>query len=88
MIVNRYSWTKNGERYEWSMFRGRVEISRDDGTLTIKHPWEIDIGQYQCFAENGRGIATTNSVFVRKVELFTATDHILSVIQVNHFSEM
>lgn len=29
----------------------------------------MDIGQYQCFAENEFGIATSNSVFMRKAEL-------------------
>jgi neuronal cell adhesion molecule len=37
--------------------------------LTITRPREEDLGQYQCFAENEHGIATSNSVFVRKSEL-------------------
>lgn len=29
----------------------------------------MDLGQYQCFAENEYGVATSNSVFMRKAEL-------------------
>lgn len=39
------------------------------GTLSISKPSEVDLGQYQCFAENQYGTATSNSVFMRKAEL-------------------
>lgn len=39
------------------------------GTIVITRPRDEDLGQYQCFAENEHGIATSNSVFVRKAEL-------------------
>lgn len=39
------------------------------GTLVITTPRDEDEGQYQCFAENEFGIATSNAVFVRKSEL-------------------
>jgi len=40
----------------------------------IARPRDEDIGQYQCFAENDWGIATSNSVFVRKAELNSFKD--------------
>lgn len=44
------------------------------GTLVITSPRDEDLGQYQCFAENEHGVATSNSVFVRKAELNTFKD--------------
>lgn len=44
------------------------------GTLVITSPREEDLGQYQCFAENEHGTATSNSVFVRKAELNSFKD--------------
>jgi neuronal cell adhesion protein len=35
----------------------------------VTHPEDEDAGQYQCFAQNEHGTATSNSVFVRKAEL-------------------
>jgi neuronal cell adhesion molecule len=42
----------------------------------VSEPRDEDLGQYQCFAENEWGTATSNSVFVRKAELnsFKETD--------------
>jgi len=40
----------------------------------ISRPRDEDLGQYQCFAENEWGIATSNSVFVRKAELNSFKD--------------
>lgn len=34
--------------------------------MIFRRPSDVDQGQYQCFAENKYGIATSNSVFVRK----------------------
>jgi neuronal cell adhesion molecule len=45
--------------------------------LTITKPRDEDLGQYQCFAENEHGIATSNSVFVRKSELNNFKDDIV-----------
>lgn len=44
------------------------------GTLVVTMPRNEDMGQYQCFAENEHGIATSNSVFVRKAELNSFKD--------------
>lgn len=44
------------------------------GTIVITRPRDEDLGQYQCFAENEHGTATSNSVFVRKAELNTFKD--------------
>lgn len=46
------------------------------GTLVITSPRDEDLGQYQCFAENEHGTATSNSVFVRKAELNSFKDEI------------
>lgn len=37
--------------------------------MSIAKPQDVDLGQYQCFAENEYGVATSNSVFMRKAEL-------------------
>lgn len=44
------------------------------GTLVITAPRDEDLGQYQCFAKNEHGTATSNSVFVRKAELNSFKD--------------
>lgn len=53
------------------------------GTLVITSPRDEDLGQYQCFAENEHGIATSNSVFVRKAELNTFKDELPKEIVAN-----
>lgn len=42
--------------------------------MLIEKPRDEDLGQYQCFAENEHGVATSNSVFVRKSELNSFKD--------------
>lgn len=39
------------------------------GTIVVNKPRDEDMGHYQCFAENGNGVATSNSVFIRKTDL-------------------
>lgn len=39
------------------------------GTIVVTRPRDEDAGQYQCFAQNDHGTATSNSVFVRKSKL-------------------
>ncbi|KAL7634560.1 UNVERIFIED_CONTAM: hypothetical protein RMT77_014937 [Armadillidium vulgare] len=58
----KYTWYKDGQPYNV------------DGTLVIKSPKESDSGQYQCFATNELGVATSNSVFVRKYEFNSFKD--------------
>lgn len=53
------------------------------GTLVITTPRDEDLGQYQCFAENEHGIATSNSVFVRKAELNSFKDEEIKTEAVN-----
>lgn len=53
------------------------------GTLVITSPREEDLGQYQCFAENEHGTATSNSVFVRKAELNSFKDDTPKQLQAN-----
>lgn len=53
------------------------------GTLVITSPRDEDLGQYQCFAENEHGIATSNSVFVRKAELNTFKDEVPKTLTAN-----
>ncbi|RLU17562.1 hypothetical protein DMN91_009798 [Ooceraea biroi] len=52
----------------------RISQQPGRGTLVISRPRDEDLGQYQCFAENEWGIATSNSVFVRKAELNSFKD--------------
>lgn len=53
------------------------------GTIVITRPRDEDLGQYQCFAENEHGIATSNSVFVRKAELNTFKDELPKTVTAN-----
>ncbi|XP_033217712.1 neuroglian isoform X3 [Belonocnema kinseyi] len=65
----RYRWIKNGKHFDWPAYDDRMSQQPGRGTLVISKPKEEDMGQYQCFAENEWGTATSNSVFVRKSEL-------------------
>ncbi|XP_046388931.1 neuroglian isoform X2 [Ischnura elegans] len=65
----KYRWIKNGKNFNWQTYDERISQQPGRGTLVITSPRDEDIGQYQCFAENEWGIATSNSVFVRKAEL-------------------
>lgn len=51
------------------MYDDRISQQPGRGTLVIARPQNDDLGQYQCFATNEWGTATSNSVFVRKAEL-------------------
>lgn len=64
-----YRWIKNGKPFEWAVYDDRMTVQPGRGTLVITKPREEDIGQYQCFATNEYGTASSNSVFVRKAEL-------------------
>ncbi|TRY75568.1 hypothetical protein TCAL_04520 [Tigriopus californicus] len=64
-----YRWSKNGKPFDWQVYDDRISQQPGRGTLVITSPRDEDIGQYQCFATNEWGTATTNSVFVRKSEL-------------------
>lgn len=70
----RYRWIKNGKAFEWPAYDDRISQQPGRGTLVIARPRDEDLGQYQCFAENEWGIATSNSVFVRKAELNSFKD--------------
>ncbi|XP_035777597.1 neuroglian-like isoform X2 [Anopheles albimanus] len=70
----RYRWIKNGKKFEWQTYDDRMSQQPGRGTLVITSPRDEDLGQYQCFAENEHGIATSNSVFVRKAELNSFKD--------------
>ncbi|XP_065332463.1 neuroglian isoform X1 [Cloeon dipterum] len=65
----KYRWVKNGKPFDWQTYDDRISQQPGRGTLTITVPRDEDIGQYQCFATNEWGTATSNSVFVRKAEL-------------------
>lgn len=65
----RYRWTKNCENFDYKLHADRMTQQIAQGTIIITNPSKEDSGQYQCFAENNRGIATSNSVFVRIVKL-------------------
>ncbi|XP_049817561.1 neuroglian isoform X2 [Aethina tumida] len=65
----RYYWVKNGKPFAWQTYDDRISQQTGRGTLSISKPSDVDLGQYQCFAENQYGVATSNSVFMRKAEL-------------------
>lgn len=70
----KYRWVKNGKRFDWQTYDDRMSQQPGRGTLVITSPRDEDLGQYQCFAENEHGTATSNSVFVRKAELNSFKD--------------
>lgn len=70
----RYNWIKNGKKFEWQTYDDRMSQQPGRGTLVITSPRDEDLGQYQCFATNEHGVATSNSVFVRKAELNSFKD--------------
>ncbi|XP_039276536.1 neuroglian isoform X2 [Nilaparvata lugens] len=65
----KYRWIKNGKHFDWQAYDDRISQQPGRGTLVISSPRDEDLGQYQCFADNEWGTATSNSVFVRKAEL-------------------
>ncbi|XP_065345300.1 neuroglian-like [Cloeon dipterum] len=66
----KYRWIKNGKPFDWRNYDDRISQEPGRGTLNITVPRHEDVGQYQCFATNEYGTATSNSVFVHKsVEL-------------------
>ncbi|KAF5274231.1 hypothetical protein FQA39_LY07335 [Lamprigera yunnana] len=65
----KYKWIKNGKNFDWKTYDDRISQHFGRGTLSITKPTNDDIGQYQCFAENEWGIATSNSFFMRRAEL-------------------
>lgn len=65
----KYRWVKNGKEFDWQTYDNRISQQPGRGTLVITSPRDEDLGQYQCFATNEMGTATSNSVFVRKSEL-------------------
>ncbi|XP_067001681.1 neuroglian isoform X2 [Anabrus simplex] len=70
----KYRWIKNGKKFDWQAYDDRISQQPGRGTLLISKPRDEDLGQYQCFAENEWGTATSNSVFVRKAELNSFKD--------------
>uniref|UniRef100_A0A6V7JAT1 Uncharacterized protein n=1 Tax=Bracon brevicornis TaxID=1563983 RepID=A0A6V7JAT1_9HYME len=60
---------KNGKEFNWSAYADRMVQLEGQGTLLISVPIEEDAGQYECYAENQWGIATSNLVFLREAEL-------------------
>lgn len=85
MLVSnfRYRWVKNGKKFDWQAYDDRMSQQPGRGTLVITSPRDEDLGQYQCFAENEHGVATSNSVFVRKAELNTFKDELPKTVTAN-----
>ena len=61
-----YRWLKNGKDFNFQVFDPRISQMPGQGTLIFNMPRPEDEGFYQCFAENSQGIASSNSVHVRK----------------------
>ncbi|CAF4862033.1 unnamed protein product [Pieris macdunnoughi] len=70
----KYRWIKNGKSFEYTSYDNRISQQPGRGTLVVSRPRDEDLGQYQCFAYNEWGTATSNSVFVRKAELNSFKD--------------
>ncbi|VVD05769.1 unnamed protein product [Leptidea sinapis] len=70
----KYRWIKNGKPFEYTSYDNRISQQPGRGTLVVSRPRDEDLGQYQCFAYNEWGTATSNSVFVRKAELNSFKD--------------
>lgn len=81
--IPKYRWIKNGKHFDWQAYDDRISQQPGRGTLVISIPRDEDLGQYQCFAENEWGIATSNSVFVRKAELNSFKDSTAATVEVN-----
>ncbi|XP_008180512.1 neuroglian-like [Acyrthosiphon pisum] len=67
--VPKYRWMKNGKNFDWQAYDDRIAQKPGSGSLVVIKPRDEDLGQYQCFAENSWGIATSKSVMVVKAEL-------------------
>ncbi|XP_050425383.1 neuroglian isoform X2 [Adelges cooleyi] len=65
----KYRWMKNGKDYNWQTYDDRISQQPGRGSLTVTKPRDEDLGQYQCFADNPWGTATSKSVMVVKAEL-------------------
>ncbi|XP_030378396.1 neuroglian [Scaptodrosophila lebanonensis] len=78
-----YRWIKNGKKFDWQAYDNRMLQQPGRGTLVITSPKDEDLGQYQCFAENEFGVATSNSVFVRKAELNAFRDQAIKTVEAN-----
>ncbi|ALC49261.1 Nrg [Drosophila busckii] len=78
-----YRWIKNGKKFDWQAYDNRMLRQPGRGTLVITSPKDEDLGQYQCFASNEFGVATSNSVFVRKAELNAFKDEAARSVQAN-----
>ncbi|XP_058977900.1 neuroglian isoform X2 [Musca domestica] len=78
-----YRWIKNGKKFDWQAYDNRMLQQPGRGTLVITSPKDEDLGQYQCFAENEFGIATSNSVFVRKAELNAFKEDEKKIVEAN-----
>lgn len=85
LFQNRYRWIKNGKPFQYTSYDNRISQQPGRGTLVVSQPKDEDLGQYQCFAENEWGTATSNSVFVRKAELnsFKEPDGLQQVVEAN-----
>ncbi|XP_061709263.1 neuroglian isoform X3 [Cydia pomonella] len=70
----QYRWVKNGKPFEYASYADRMSQQPGRGSLVVSKPKDEDMGQYQCFAYNEWGTATSNSVFVRKAELNSFKD--------------
>lgn len=66
---HRYRWTLNDVDFNPSGNDARVTQLPNQGTLVFSSPELKDEGGYQCFVENGYGVAVTNIALFRQARL-------------------
>jgi len=65
----RYKWERNGAYFNPSGNDARIVQLPGQGTIVFNRPEAKDEGIYQCFADNGYGVATTIRVSLREALL-------------------
>lgn len=59
----------DGKPLNYTGYGTRITHQPERGTIIVSQSRDEDAGQYQCFADNEWGTASSNPVFVRKAEL-------------------
>jgi len=67
--LDSYRWKKNGVDFNPSGNDDRVVQLPNQGTIVFSRPEDKDEGIYQCFADNGYGVAASIRVNFREAKL-------------------